>query len=83
MTHQRRQRSNAGWLKWPWLCGVLALALLPGAWAADALYENDGTVIETIPPDIFQTPDATNFVNNGWFQLNFGSVKGSREHRDF
>lgn len=68
--------STAKLLKWPWLCGLLMLVLMCPAWAVDSLYENDGVVDVTVPPDLFQTPDATNFVNLNWFQINFGLVKG-------
>ncbi|HEY3763381.1 MAG TPA: hypothetical protein VGN23_16670 [Verrucomicrobiae bacterium] len=78
MTHQKNLSLNPlKALKWPWLCGLLALALVQAACAADALYENDGVVDVTIPPDLFAIPDATNFVNTDWFEINFGNVKGS------
>jgi len=58
-------------MKWPLLCGLLALALARATLAADALYENDGIVsypgTTSFPPVI----DATNFVNNNSFTINF------------
>jgi len=61
-------------MKWPLLCGLLALALARTTFAADALYQNDGIVnypaIQSSPPVI----DATNFVNNGSFTINFTTV---------
>jgi hypothetical protein len=77
MAHQKnRSLIPVAALKWPWLCGLLALALLRSACAADALYENDGVIDVTIPTDLFTAPDATNFVNMNWFEINFGNVKG-------
>ena len=61
-------------MKWPLLCGLLALALARAALAADALYENDGIVsypgTTSFPPVI----DATNFVNNNSFTINFTTL---------
>ncbi|MGO8765204.1 MAG: hypothetical protein ACLQSR_08740 [Limisphaerales bacterium] len=84
MTHQIKQPKNSARLpKWSWLCGLLVLAFAHAMFAADALYENDGVVDATIPPDLFQTPDATNFVNNNWFQLNFEYPKGELNNNIF
>jgi len=78
MTHQKKQPINAfRLLKRPWLCAFLMIALMPAARAADALYENDAVVNVNIPTDLFQIPDATNFVNKNWFELNFVSTLGS------
>ena len=58
-------------LKWPLVCGWLALALVRTALAADATYLNNGIVsypgTQSYPPVI----DATNFVNNGSFTINY------------
>jgi hypothetical protein len=56
------------------LCVLFVLALARSATAASALYENDGIVsypgTESFPPVI----DATNFVNNGTFTINFTTI---------
>lgn len=60
-------------IEWPLLCGVMALMLVQTMPAADDLYENNaivsypGTV--SFPPVI----DATNFVNNGTFTINYST----------
>jgi hypothetical protein len=57
----------------PLLCVLMAGALASTA-SADTLYENDGSQIFTITPN--NTPPnihATNFLNNGQFQIDFTS----------
>jgi hypothetical protein len=58
-------------MKWPLLCGLLALALARAALAADALYENDGIVNYSGSFNFSPQIDATNFVNNNSFTMNF------------
>lgn len=72
---RRRTGGFKNFMKWPLLCGLLAL--LPGLQeilAADAVYQNDGVVnyplYQSSPPDI----DATNFINNNTFVINFTAV---------
>jgi hypothetical protein len=70
----RRANGMGRLMKWPLLCGLLALASARPALAADALYENDGIVNYPLyvssPPVI----DATNFVNNNQFIINFTAL---------
>lgn len=58
-------------LTWPLLCGLFGLTLARPTLAADDLYQNDAYIsypgTEVFPPVI----DATNFVNNGTFIINF------------
>jgi hypothetical protein len=58
-------------MKWPLLCGLMSFTMARPVLAADALYENDATVNypgnTNNPPQI----DATNFVNNGSFIINY------------
>ncbi|MCX6895679.1 MAG: hypothetical protein NTZ16_09330, partial [Verrucomicrobia bacterium] len=49
------------------ICGLLSGALLRAALGADAVYENNGTVIS--PPDVAPQVDATNFINTGDFYV--------------
>ena len=58
-------------MKWPLLCGLLGLALARAALAADALYENDGIVNYSGSFNFAPQIDATNFVNNNSFTMNF------------
>lgn len=55
----------------PLLCGLLSLSLARGASAADAVYQNDGII--NYPVNVAYPPvvDATNFVNNNSFTVNF------------
>jgi len=62
--------------KWPLLCGLLSIALVRAAAAADSLYENDSVLTYTVPPDNLPAIDATNFVNNNWFQVDFTTTEG-------
>ena len=55
----------------PWLCGLSGLALVSAALAADPLYENDSVLVYTVPLRILPAIDATNFLNNNWFQIAF------------
>jgi hypothetical protein len=61
-------------MKWSLFCGLLSLMLMRSASAASALYQNDKVVsypgTATYPPVI----DATNFVNNGSFTVDFTSL---------
>jgi len=78
MTHQKKQALNRRFrlMPWPWLCGLLGLALVSAALAADPLYENDAVLNFTVPPGLLPAVDATNFLNNNWFQVAFTSTKG-------
>ena len=49
------------------ICGLLSGALLRVALGADAVYENNGTVISL--PDVAPQVDATNFLNTGYFDV--------------
>ena len=71
---QRRANNMNRFMKWPLFCGWLALALVRPVLAADSTYVNNGIVsypgTQSYPPVI----DATNFVNNGSFTINFTSI---------
>jgi hypothetical protein len=71
---QRRENLTHRLLKWPLVCGLLAVVLARPAPAADALYQNDAIV--NYPLTVANPPviDATNFVNNGTFVMNFTAV---------
>jgi hypothetical protein len=62
----------------PFLGVLLVFSLARAASAADALYQNDAIVsypgTESFPPVI----DATNFVNNGSFTINFTTFSASQ-----
>ena len=63
---------SGGLMKWPRLCVLLGLLLARAASGTDALYENDAPVIfvgapGTYPPVV----DATNFVNNSTFTIDW------------
>ena len=79
MTTPKKQalNSRSRLIKWPWLCGLLGLALVPAMMATDPLYENDSVLLYTVPPQNLPAIDATNFLNNNWFQVTFTSTKGS------
>lgn len=61
-------------MTWPLLCGLLGLVLARPTLAADDIYQNDAYIsypgTELFPPVI----DATNFINNGTFIINFQNV---------
>jgi hypothetical protein len=78
MTHQKKQALNcrSRLMPWPWLCGLLGLALVPAMMATDPLYENDSVLNYTVPPDNLPAIDATNFLNNNWFQIAFTTTAG-------
>lgn len=62
-------------VKWPRRCALLGLLLARAALGTDALYQNDGFVdyegaSGTYPPAI----DATNFVNNNSFTINWAFI---------
>jgi hypothetical protein len=71
---QRRSSFMNRWMQWPLLCGVLGLSLTHLAKAADSGYTNNAVIsfpgTEQYPPQI----DATNFVNNGSFTINFQTL---------
>ncbi len=78
MTHPKTQAPNRRFrlLSWPWLCGLLGLAFVRAALAADPLYENDSYLNYTVPTQILPVIDATNFLNNNWFEVNFTASQG-------
>ena len=76
MTHRKKQSLNRRFRLMPSLCGLSGLALVSAALAADPLYENDSVLIYTVPPQILPAIDATNFLNNNWFQVAFTDTKG-------
>jgi len=59
---------------WPLVCGALALLAVGTAGAADPYYINDGVV--DYPGNLAYPPtiDATNFINNNSFTINFTSL---------
>src|ERR1700728_1130403 len=65
-TNRRVNRLNR-LMKWPLLCGLLAFALVFPASAQQALYDNETPYAPSFPPTI----DATNFLNNSTFTINF------------
>jgi len=56
-------------MKWPLLCGLLACALVRAASGQQALYDNESLLI--CPPAAIPTIDATNFLNNNTFTIDF------------
>jgi len=56
-------------MKWPLLCGLLAGALARAASGQQALYDNE--YVFTCPPFAIPTIDATNFLNNDVFTIDF------------
>ena len=61
-------------MKWPLLCGLLALASARMALAADGAYTNN--VVINYPVNVSSPPviDATNFINNNLFIINFTAL---------
>ncbi len=61
-------------MKWPLLCGLLALSLAREAQCSDPLYQNDSIV--SYPGTVSTPPDiaATNFVNNSIFTINYTTL---------
>lgn len=57
--------------QFPWLCALLSLALVRESSAADVVYQNDAII--NYPVNVPYPPviDATNFVNNNSFIINF------------
>src|SRR5438046_330130 len=68
MTNQK----NSAVKKWPLLCGLLSVWFSVSVQATDPIYQNDVYLTYTVPPQILPTIDATSFVNNNTFVLNFG-----------
>ena len=69
MTNQKKSLAA----QWPWLCGLLGILFSFSAEATDPLYQNDAYLTYTIPPQILPTIDATSFVNNNTFIVDFTS----------
>ena len=71
---QRRSNHLNRLMKWPLLCGLLGLALVRPALAADNIFTNGATIsypgTQNYPPVI----DATNFINTGQFIINFTTL---------
>ena len=63
-------------MKWPLLCGLLVLAAARVAPAANSVYSNPNNGIVDYPVNVNSPPviDATNFVNNGTFIINFTTL---------
>lgn len=61
-------------IKWPWLCGLLMLALARAAWATDPLYYNNSVLNYTVPGNPPPTIDATNFDNESIFSVVFNTL---------
>src|SRR5476649_1310634 len=61
-------------MKWPLLCGLLSFALTHTALATDPLYDNESVLNYTIPPNPLPQIDASNFLNNSSFTINFATV---------
>lgn len=59
------------WIKWPLLAAMSWLALTGTALATISAYINNANVNYTIPPQVMPTIDATNFINNNDFSINF------------
>src|SRR5208282_4420666 len=78
MTHPKKQALNCRFrlMQWRWLCGLLGLAFIPAALAADPMYTNNAALYYTVPPQILPAIDATNFLNNNWFQITFTATAG-------
>jgi len=85
MMYHRKPAVNrqSGLVKWPWLLGVLGLVFVRAALATDPLYENDSVLTYTVPPQNMPAIDATNFLNNNSFQINFTSTKGGQNIETF
>src|ERR1700677_4274060 len=65
-TNRRGNRLNR-LMKWPLLCGLLAFALGSRASAQQGLCEKEAPYAPSFPPTI----DATKFLNNSTFTINF------------
>jgi hypothetical protein len=78
MTHRKKQAriGRSRLMPWTWLGGMLGLVFAGAALAADPLYENDSVMIYNVPPNNLPVIDATNFLNNNWFEVTFASTKG-------
>ena len=76
MTHTKFSTTFLGWLmKGPRLCALLGLLLARAALGTDALYENDAIVDYTGAPGTYPPQiDATNFVNNGTFTIDWNII---------
>ena len=63
--------------RFQFLCVLLVLSLARLSPAADALYQNDGIVNYPLNVSFPPVIDATNFVNNNSFTINFTTVSAS------
>ena len=61
-------------MKWPLLCGLLSFVLVQAVPATLPLYDNESVLSYNIPPDIFPTIDASNFLNNSSLTINFANA---------
>ena len=66
-----RARGMARLIKWPLLCGLLALVSSRVALAADSVYVNNAVINYPLNVNIPPVIDATNFINNSQFIINF------------
>jgi len=58
-------------MKWPLLCGLLAGVLAGSAAGQQSLYDNESVIV--CPPGTIPVIDATNFLNNNIFTIDFPS----------
>jgi hypothetical protein len=72
MNHPARRFNSPG--QWLRLCGLLSLLLAHAALATDPLYQNDAVLNYTVPGNPPPIIDATNFVNNNSFTVNFSAL---------
>jgi hypothetical protein len=61
-------------MSWSFLCVSLLLSLVRPVPAADAVYQNDAIINYPVTVDFPPVIDATNFVNNNSFTINFPNL---------
>jgi hypothetical protein len=66
-----RARGMARWIKWPLLGALLSLGMARAALAAGASYVNNAVINYPLNVNYPPVIDATNFVNNNQFIINF------------
>src|SRR5258706_16034135 len=66
-------------ITWGILCGLLVVFLTRTGHTAVDTYQNDSVLNYTVPPDPLPTIDATNFINNNSFTVNFASFTVNTE----
>lgn len=60
------------------LCGLLTLGLARTGLATVDTYQNDAVLSYTVPPQPIPTIDATNFINNNSFTINFATFSSQQ-----